>query len=194
MQSPGYSRTNLRRIETRRGLLTVCILLIVCFRSQSQEVTLSAVLRDGDVRVDARFDFDETDAMFDYLGDGLKSEIVFEFRLYEQSEGFFSFLGDRLLLEKHSAHTAHFDMYSGKYVIVDGEGEQREYVSRQSFLHEFFAISDYVLSEAFHRIAHCYILARIRLNPVKLVPPLSVIALFFETGSVTSQWHRGSIR
>ena len=166
----------------------------LCQIAYSQQVEIQAYQRDGSIYVDAFFSYDDTEEIFRSLGDGLKSEIIFEFRLYEKNEGFFSFFGDRLLLEKRPSYTAYFDVYEDAYVVVETDGTYRQFDNKQTFIDNFFSISDFMLAEDLKNILRHYILARIRLIPIKLIPPLTVIALFAETGNISSSWEEGYIR
>ena len=122
------------------------------------------------------------------LEEGLTAEIFFQFRVYNINRGFFSFLGDRLVLEKKLSYIAFKDFFLKQYVIQTGDNQYKYFNNVDDFLNSFLTLTEYNLIET-HNVnqSEYYILARTSINPVKLEPPLHIIALFSSIGR-TSAW------
>jgi len=122
------------------------------------------------------------------LEEGLTSEILFQLRIYTVNEGFFSFLGNKLIMEKKISYIAFKDFFLNQFVIQKTDNELFYFETIDSFISNFSYIEKYPLIES-NKInsSNYYILARVRVNPVKLEPPLHIITLFKPIGR-TSRW------
>ena len=127
------------------------------------------------------------------LEEGLESEIVFQFRLYERAEGFFAFMGDRLLAQQAMSYRASMDLFDEIYVIQPHGGEPQAYTDKADFLSHFLRLEHYAIAALPPKAGgERYLLARIRLTPVVLSGPLTIISLFFRTGTST-EWFELSL-
>ena len=182
-----------RRIETRGValILTLTFYWIFVRPVNSQTTFLTVERKDNLIHVSAQFSYEYPDEVLQSIEDGLKAEIEFQFRLYQENIGFFSFLGDRLILEKRISYNAFYDQYENKYIIESSSGAMQFFQNEEDFIKNFFVIRQFELSDSKRdKSSRYYILARIRLNPVKLIPPLTVISLFSNVGSTVSSWEK----
>jgi hypothetical protein len=123
------------------------------------------------------------------LGEGLASEIQFQLRLYRRQRGPFAFLGDRLASELRLVRTARYDRFERQYCFQGPGGAEARYAEAGLFLEAFFALGPLALGVLPPgQSAAYYVQSRVRLAPVKMVPPLRLITLFFPQAS--SPWLR----
>ena len=188
--SAGFLRINLRRNETKGGFLVFLSFITIVEAGAFDDTTaLTAELARGVVTVSARLMGGMTGEILSSLEDGLKSEIIFQFRLYHKNTGLFSLFGDRLIFEKKITRVAYFDIFEDFFVMeTQGAGVQK-FRQKEEFLGEFFQFNDYSLAKLKdENLSQMYVLARISLNPVRIVPPLNIISLFFTHTAVTTPW------
>ena len=123
------------------------------------------------------------------LWDGLRAEITFQLRLYRRSSGVFAFLGDRLLRERQVYQVASFDFYENRYKILRDNRITGEYAAETEFLDAFFSLPEIDLGEIETGDGgDYYLLARVRMMPVKIIPPLNIITLFSTDTVFTTPW------
>jgi hypothetical protein len=128
------------------------------------------------------------------LWEGLRAEITFQLRLYRYSRGLFSFFGDRLVLERRIRQTAAFDFYENRYKIHRDGTIVGEYAAETEFLNAFFSLPHTELGPIAPKDAQDYfLLARVRMMPVKIIPPLNIITLFPSEAVFTTPWVQAEI-
>ncbi len=153
-----------------------------------QEIQLQAGLASREIRVSADFRGGEIQEVLAALQEGFKSEIVFQFRLYERKRGFFSYFGDRLIFEKNFVRLAYLDLFDQQFVI-ESLNERRAMKDEQEFVSAFFRLSGFLLAGIREiEVQDYYVLARIRVQPVQLVSPLNIITLFSRQAVTTTPW------
>ncbi len=188
---PGFLRPSSRRIETRSICLGCVVLVCLIWApiSPCQEAIVSAKLAQTGVIASAELQYETVTEVIDSLSAGLKSEIIYQFRLYERTNGLLSFFGDRLVAEARPAYTAHFDVFRDVYVVGTNDGTEQLFQTEADFVRGFFHIQDVALGQSTLEdpLSH-YVQVRIRLIPVKLRPPLTIIALFSAAGSIFTDW------
>jgi hypothetical protein len=123
------------------------------------------------------------------LRDGLTSEVVFELRLYRRQEGFFAWLGDRPLATARVSRVGSFDPYTSRYVVYQDGRMAASFVDQADFVRYFLSLSDYGLGAGRSGDSgRLYVLARVRLSPVRLIGPLNIVTLFSSDNLVTTDW------
>jgi hypothetical protein len=131
--------------------------------------------------------------VFTSLQDGLEAEITYQFRLYEKVEGLFSIFGDRLIGQREPSYRAHMNLYDNTYSLITGSGEKLDFKKREDFIESFFSIQILAFTDFVPETNKDYYLrARIRLNHVKLVPPLNLIYILGPIG-ITTDWKEVAI-
>ena len=123
------------------------------------------------------------------LHDGLKSEIVFDLRLYRRQKGFLAWLGDRPAVDLRVSRVASFDVFTNRYLVEQDGGAAEAFPDAGEFLGSFFVLSDHPMGaippgdpEAY------YVLARVRLSPVRIIGPLNIVTLFSSKSQATTDW------
>ena len=182
------SKRNSKKIEPLLPLIAV-VLLSIGATVHTQETVLSLQQIEDRLLVSAYLRNAPFEDVTISLDDGLEAEIYFQLRLYEKSQGLFAFLGDKLVVERQPHYRARRDFFNSRYVLVTQTGEELFFATREALFKEFVKIESYELT-SFQPEAgkHYYLRARIRLNHVKLVPPLNLIYLFYSTG-IATDWH-----
>jgi len=159
-----------------------------------QEILLSAGLTSREIRVSADYAGDEIEEVLSAIQEGFKSEIVFQFRLYERKRGFFSYFGDRLVFEKSVTRLAYHDLFEQRFVVESGD-ERRTLGGEEQFVPAFFRLSGFLL--ALIRdidVRDYYVLGRIRVQPIRLVSPLNIVTLLFQQTVTTTPWQAVDIQ
>jgi hypothetical protein len=196
LRSATCSRPSSRRNESKGITLAILIAaLLAAGRLGAQEARLEISLQSNMVHVAIEFESPRSEEVLASLRDGLKAEIIFQARLYRKSRGLLSFLGDRLLVETKISRTAYFDFYENRYMILRDGNLLGKYAGEQEFLRSFFFLPDLELGQIdISELPKLYVLARVRLMPVKIVSPLNIITLFSSETVSTSPWLEAEIR
>ncbi len=127
------------------------------------------------------------------LEEGLAAEIQFQLRLYRRQRRPFTFLGDRLVSELRLLRTARYDRFERRYCILSPGAPEDRFEEPQAFLQAFFRLGPLALGgPPAEEGAAYYVQSRARLAPVKIVPPLKLITLFFPQAA--SPWLRAELR
>jgi len=149
---------------------------------------------DGEgVRVSLRFDSRHSAQVISSLKGGLKSQLTFQLRLYRRQNAPLDFLGDRLVSARELVRIASLDLIDERFRISDETG-QRAHAEQEVFLEELFSVRDFRMTElAAAEAPRCYIMARARLEPVRVAPPLDIIRLVTRLTSFSSAWVRAPI-
>ena len=129
------------------------------------------------------------------MWEGLRAETVFQLRLYRRNRGIFAFLGDRLLSERRVYQIASFDFYENRYKIQRDDRVAGEYSAEAEFLDAFFSLPDTELGEIEAGNGEdYYLLARVRMMPVKIIAPLNIITLFSTETIFTTPWVEAELK
>ena len=196
------SKQNSRRSEAKTPVIPILLLLVSTFVS-GQEARLDAAVRGrrvyGTVEyLDSNFaerGVSASQAVLASLWDGLRAEITFQLRLYRRSSGVFAFLGDRLLRERQVDQVALFDFYENRYKILRDNRITGEYAAETEFMDAFFSLPEIDLGEINTGDGgDYYLLARVRMMPVKIIPPLNIITLFSTDTVFTTPWVEAELK
>jgi hypothetical protein len=198
-------RPNSRRNKAKHLVILILLLLASAYGS-AQEARLDAVLRGRKVYgaveyLDSHFAERGVFASQEVLAslwEGLRAEITFQLRLYRRNSGIFAFLGDRLLNERQVYQTASFDFYENRYKILEGGRITGKYAGEAEFLDAFFSLPETELGEIEAgfgwEAGDYYLLARVRMMPVKIIAPLNIITLFSTETVLTTPWVEAELK
>jgi len=175
--------------------ILVFLLLLTPALSSAQEARLEAFLRGQRVYGAVEYVGSHSQEVLASLWDGLKAEITFQVRLYRQNRGLFSFIGDRLLVERRVSQVAYFDFYENRYKIQRNGEPLGEYSAESEFLDSFFSLASVELGEIEPSDAqNHYLLGRVRMMPVKIIAPLNIITLFSSGTAFTTPWIEAKLK
>jgi hypothetical protein len=188
-RSADCSRQNSRRNNAKSLITLILLLLLVSFGTSAQEARVDATLRGGVIYGTVEYLGSHSQEVLASLWDGLRAEISFQLRVYKRSSGLLSFLGDRLLKELRVYKVASFDFYENRYKVQKSGREAGEYDVEADFLEAFFSLHEVDLGEIESAVpGDYYLMARVRMMPVKIIAPLNIITLFSSDTVFTTHW------
>ena len=158
----------------------------------AQVIELSVAPGDQSFTAAMSFHWSSTDALIESLRRGLESRITFTARLYERRRPAFAFAGDRLVLERTVVRSAFWD-FLGQAFVLEEEGRPPETCTDPAQLvRSFFSVEEsFPSARADASRGRRYVAARARFEPVRLMPPLTLVGLAGAAASVTTPWvHR----
>ena len=121
---------------------------------------------------------------------GYRSEITFVIKIYKVNTGFFSFFGDPIVTEHNIERIAGWDQFAKKYFFINRRGEKKIFSSEQLFFEALFAVVNYRLVFPTGKPKNLYALIGAEIEPVHLIPPLTIINLLNRKYIVHSAWEK----
>lgn len=159
-----------------------------------QGLTVKAVRAGSFARVTAVFSWDRQAELLAALRDGLESRITFSFRAFERATGLLAVLGDRLLGERTITRSAYFDILGGTYIVEEDGGAQSASSDLDALVTGFFTADGIALPAPLSaRPAPCSVAVRVHFEPVRLMPPLTIVSLAGAAVSHTTPWVRAEV-
>jgi len=154
----------------------------------AQGLTLAAQAdRDG-VVVDARFAWERAGELLATLRDGLDSRITFTIRILERRPGLAGLLGDVRLAERSITRVAYFDLLERRFVVEEA-GERRAWLDTEDFLAAFLSVQGLRVRGSLPGPPRSVsVAARVSFDPVRLDPPLTIVALAGAAATHTTPW------
>lgn len=190
-------------MKKNRGILTniagrtalIGFLLVICCAASAYTAEAEFNIRqDGDLLyVSVTLPEGLRPDVVTSLNSGLRSEISFEVKVYRQTGGFRSIFGDALVMEDHITWEGKRDNF-GKSYQISGDTETRTFSDPEVFLDHYFSLSEHPLTFWPEGGGEYYILSRITVEEVKLVPPLNILTPFLHKNRTVTDWHRRDIR
>jgi hypothetical protein len=120
---------------------------------------------------------------------GMESRITFTLRLYERRRSLLPFRRDRLLIEKSLERSAFWDFLDGSFVVESESDARMSFASAEDLLQGFLTLSGVSLSEVPHASSpRFYVTARALFEPVRLMPPLTLVGLVGRAATATTPW------
>jgi hypothetical protein len=161
----------------------------------AQAIELSMMSRGGFLTASLAFRWARSQQIIDSLHRGLQSRITFTTRLYETRSPPLSWAGDRLLAEKTVTRSAFWDFLDKVFVVEQEGGPQKTYADSDEMLHGFFSLEEtfaYAPPTPVSRQQR-YVAARAQFEPVRLMPPLTLVGLAGAAVNVTTPWARREV-
>ncbi|HVP19436.1 MAG TPA: DUF4390 domain-containing protein [Spirochaetia bacterium] len=148
-------------------------------------------IRGDGIHASVAFRWNKESDLVTSLRDGMEARIVFTLRVYQRRSGFLPFLRDRVLVETTVARSAFWDFLDRTFVVESDDGTRTVFRSAPELLRGFFTLTDYPLLQAPPLPGELrYVTARARLEPVRLMPPLTIVTLAGAAASYTTAWER----
>jgi hypothetical protein len=129
------------------------------------------------------------------LRQGLESRITFTVRLYEKRRSLIPLRPDHLLVERSVSRSAFWDFLDDRYVVESDTGAQLSYASAEELLEGFFSVGDvflYPLPPDPRRTL--YATARAQFEPVRLMPPLTLVSMVGKVAAFVTPWVRKDVQ
>jgi hypothetical protein len=176
-----------------RGRVAVLVLCAVLAPAAltGQGVDLSLSSRAGVLSADIIFRWNRMEELVSSLRQGLESRITFTARVYEKRKGILPFPGDRMLAERKVSHSAFWDFLDDRFVVETDSGARVSFASVDELLKGFFTLSKIPLSTRSDAPqADLYVIARAQFEPVRLMPPLTLVSMVGRAATYTTPWAR----
>ncbi len=195
-RSRSSSRDASRRSEARgaaRAALAAgfALLLSAAPLRAAPTLAVSAAERGGALVASLQFRWDQPQELIASLLGGLESRIVFTVRLYEKRTGLFAFRGDRVLSQLTIVRTAHRDILTQTYVVEEEGQPSGSFATIDALLAAFFAVPGVSFPPPGAGRGGAYVAARAQLEPVRLMPPLTLVTLA-GAGAYATPWVRSA--
>jgi hypothetical protein len=191
--SRSFSTVDSRRSRSRLLSLAVLSVLLAAApaRGPAQAIELSVAPRGGILAASLSFRWARAEEVVNSLRRGLESRITFTLRLYEKRRPAFSFAGDRLVAERTIVRSAFWDFLDQVFVVEGESGAQKTYTDPVELLRGFFSVDEvFGVDMAAAARRRLYVSARAQFEPVRLMPPLTLIGLTGAAATVTTPWVR----
>jgi hypothetical protein len=199
-----FSTAALRRSDAGRWPGALCMLAAVLLgaglpaggpaRLGAQAIELSMGSGGGFLTASLSFRWTRSEEVIASLHRGLESRITFTTRLYEARRPVFSFAGDRVLAEKTVTRSAFWDFLDQVFVVEEDGTGQKTYQDPDELIRGFFSMEEtfgYAPSGSSGR--PLYLAARAQFEPVRLMPPLTLIGLAGAASTITTPWVRREV-
>jgi hypothetical protein len=173
------------------ALLAAALIVLGASSSPGQTVDLSVTTRASFIVARVSFRWDRMPELASSLRAGMESRITFTVRLYAKRKRILPFTGDRLLVERSVSRSAFWDFLDGRYVVESENGARLSYAGTEELLQGFLTLADLVLSDVPPEThPPVYITARAQFEPVRLMPPLTLVSLMGRAATSTTPWVR----
>ena len=194
MQLKNSSRDGSRRSRAGRpaaALLAVALVALGSAPAPAQAVELSLATRASTLLAHVSFRWDRMSELTSSLRAGMESRITFTVRLYEKKKRIVPFTGDRLVTERTVARSAFWDFLDGSCVVESENGQRLSYAGTEELLQGFFTLAELDLpGQSSAERSRLYVTARAQFEPVRLMPPLSLVSLTGRAATSTTPWVR----
>jgi hypothetical protein len=194
---PSTPSRNFSTIASKRNnfeirIAVVCALLAgAAAAARAQAIELSVAPRGGFLSASLSFRWARADEVIDSLRTGLESRITFTTRLSESRRPAFSFAGDRIVFERTVTRSAFWDFLDQVFVVEQEGIPQKAYTDPRELIRGFFALDEVFNVDAASAMRRrIYVTARAQFEPVRLMPPLTMISLAGAAASVVTPWVR----
>lgn len=145
----------------------------------------------GHVSADLAFQWDKPEEAAASLQNGLESRIVFTVQLFEKGQGVYPFNADRLLAQKTVRRSAFWDFLDTVFVVEEEGGTSTICHGTAELMETFFSLRGIFLYDfAGRRHTALYVAARAQYEPVRLMPPLTLVNLVGAASNITTPWVR----
>jgi hypothetical protein len=172
------------------GFIVLLLILTPVF-SPCQSVDITAERDVKRVKASVTLNWNGQPELLALLKDGLESRITFTVRLWEERPMIFQLLGERLVAEMSRSQSVFFDFLDDKFVVEAENGKRALHAKADDCLRDFFSWSDIILAEG--KLGRIYVTARVQFDPVRLMPPLTIVTLVGGTETYMSPWVRAEV-
>ncbi len=189
--SNGCSRTSSRKTSARALAAALAVLALATLSAPAavaQALDLEARREPEGAVVDLAFHWQREQELLLTLADGLESRITFTIRLLERRPGLAGLLGDIRLAERTVTRVAFFDLLERRYVVEEA-GETRAYREQEEFIAAYLSLRGLWLRGSLPGPPRSVsVAARVSFDPVRLNPPLTIVALAGAAATHTTPW------
>jgi hypothetical protein len=172
----------------KRDAITFIILALLPSAICAQTTEQSFQMNGGRLHASISVSDPPSQRIIESLRDGLESEVRYVVRVYEHTGGFLGFFGDRVVGEYAETYRAKWDEFSGDFILSADGRPIRRTISAQTFLAELFNLTNVDTGIRLNNSDRYYVLSDVKIQIVKLVPPLTMIAPFLTRRQLSTLW------
>lgn len=186
-----YLKTGLKKSSAFKAAILVLIFSLHPALLFSLEIDHSIYQQDDRIILILQITDFPVDEVRQVFRTGQTSQVQFEVRLFNKSEGVWSFLGDQLLEEQRIIYNGRYDPFSKMYRLETSTQnkltETREYLETANFFSALRSVRISFQEPAAHH-SMIYLRFRVKFTPRLLIPPLNVLEPFLINHQVTTGW------
>ena len=133
---------------------------------------------------------DPKEAIIESLDDGHRAEIRYEARIYRRTTGVNRLFGDRLIAEEMVTYEARWDELNSRYIVVVDEEFERSFFDADDLLAFLLILDNHIIRLPNDSSDAIYLMCRAQVEPILLVPPLTLLAVVIPKFRMTTPWMR----
>ena len=133
---------------------------------------------------------DPREAILDSLDAGHRAEIHYEARIYRRTSGINRLFGDRLVAEEKVTYEARWDELNSRYIVVVDEEFERSFFLADDLIAFLLILDNHMIPLPRDLDDAIYLMCRAQVEPILLVPPLTLLAVVIPKFRMTTPWMR----
>ncbi len=169
----------------RRRPAAVFILIVGAAVSVRSQSVISFTFSPG---------FQTSASIIESLANGHRAEIRYEARVYRRTAGISRIFGDELVAEQSVTYDARWDELNRRYVVVIYSGRERSFEDSESLLRFLLVLEEYRMMVPKYGNGEIYLMCRAQIEPVRLVPPLTLMNFLVPRFRTKTPWRRTDFR
>ncbi len=178
-----FLKTDLKKISYIISILFLTARLY----AEDLELSVDATSREEVVVFDIIVGGYPSEEIMTALTKGYRSEVTFTIKIFQVNTGVFSFFGDRLIKEESYSRIAGWDRFEEAFFIIEEQNDRNTIFERSDFFFQFFSLENFILSLSKTTLEKkIYALITVQIEPVHLIPPLTIINLLKQRNVITS--------
>jgi hypothetical protein len=174
------------------SLLFILIISPINSFAQAIYTEMDVTQEKNKILVDMSLEKYNQNLIIESLEKGLRSEITFFLRIFKENSGIVRIFGDQLIEEYTYTSEASKDIFQRGYTI-QSDGITKIISETQKFNRDFYSLYGFPINSSLIKKGNYYLMGRIRIKRVKLVPPFNLITLFWNDIIKTTGWNRVNI-
>ena len=175
--------TDLKR--NKALLLTLGALVLLAPSVSSLTISGSYTRTGDDLRISARIEAAPLGEVMSALDEGMRSEIVFDLRVYRPRKGLAALFGDELVREARIVHEGRWNPFTSRYELRRN-GQLESYESLASFLRALVSLRFVELS--LDSSQQVRVLIQSRIAATRLVDELGILSVFLPDEFENTGW------
>ena len=133
---------------------------------------------------------DPKEAIVESLEAGHRAEVHYEARIYRRTTGLNRLFGDRLVAEEKVVYEARWDEFNSRYVVVVDEEFERSFTDADDLISFLLILDSHIISLPKESSDAIYLMCRAQIEPIRLVPPLTLLAVVVPKFRMSTPWRR----
>lgn len=183
-----FLKIDLKKTNTIQLLFFFFILLSAGVSVAGQEdISVRALRIGGTAHFDVSVGNYPRKEIVHSISRGYRSIVSFTIQIYRINKGFFSFFGDRIVAEETFTRTAGWDQFEEIYFVFSDRNGRMKYYNRDTFFDNLFFLSGVTMEVPGSSDRDLYATVQVTVEPMQLIPPLTIINLFNKRNFIQSK-------